>query len=204
MSEARSPSMQPSHPDPLTDRLPPDHNRDEVETSEAPFQSITLPSGIPNPSAIGAASAPYAQTGPEARDLDGVAEKSSVTAGHAGTGLQKADMSVEKEALGIVPTSSISKSSEKEKHTKDDENVSEKPKKKGIFGRKKKDQTVVETNATGLKEKAEVPPVSLFTLYRYHTKMERTANVLGLILAAAAGATQPLMVRSGLEFWACR
>lgn len=36
-------------------------------------------------------------------------------------------------------------------------------------------------------------PVSIFQLYRFHTPMEKLLNVGALVLAAAAGATQPLM-----------
>nr|ODN89989.1 ATP-binding cassette, subfamily B (MDR/TAP), member 1 [Cryptococcus depauperatus CBS 7841] len=38
-----------------------------------------------------------------------------------------------------------------------------------------------------------LPPVSLFALFRYSTVLERVAMIIGLFLAVAAGATQPLM-----------
>jgi hypothetical protein len=40
-------------------------------------------------------------------------------------------------------------------------------------------------------------PVSIFQLYRFHTPTEKMLNVLALVLAAAAGATQPLMTYVG-------
>ena len=187
---SRAPEMQPNHPDPLVDRIP-SRTSDKVETSEAPFQSIALPSGIPNPSAIGAASAPYAQTGPEAQDVQHVAEKSGSTVPAVGANMVKADMSIEKEALGIQPSSSSRSTSSEKIDEKDVAGKTGTTKKKGFFSRKKKDETIVDA---GPKEKAEVPPVSLFTLYRYHTKIEVLVNILGLFMAIAAGATQPLMV----------
>lgn len=201
---SHEPEMQPHHRDPLTDR-PPRETSDEVSTSEAPFQAIALPQGIPNPSAVGAASAPYAQTGPEAREVGQVAEKSGsvVPQTGVGAGTVKADMSIEKEALGIQAASSRSTRSNSNSEKVDEkaglktdtetEPQTKNQKKKGLFSRKKKDETIVDASSAE-KEKAQIPPVGLFTLYRYHTGLERLLNVLGLVLAAAAGATQPLMV----------
>jgi ATP-binding cassette subfamily B (MDR/TAP) protein 1 len=62
--------------------------------------------------------------------------------------------------------------------------------KRSLFSRKNKD-TVIKTPTA--EDKNKVPPVSLFALYRYHTPLEKTINLVGLFMAIAAGATQPLM-----------
>ncbi|KAG8805530.1 GTPase-activating protein, partial [Serendipita sp. 399] len=43
------------------------------------------------------------------------------------------------------------------------------------------------------KAKDAPPPVSTFQLYRFHTKLENTLNIIGIFLAIASGAAQPLM-----------
>ncbi|KAG8776067.1 GTPase-activating protein, partial [Serendipita sp. 398] len=43
------------------------------------------------------------------------------------------------------------------------------------------------------KEKDAPPPVSMFQLYRFSTRLEIIFNLIGLVLAIASGATQPLM-----------
>lgn len=41
--------------------------------------------------------------------------------------------------------------------------------------------------------KEEIPTIGLFKLWHYATPLETTLNIIGLVLAAGAGATQPLM-----------
>ena len=179
---SRAPEMQPTDPSPLIDRIP-SRMSDKVDRNadaEAPYESVALPVGIPNPSAIGAATAPHAHLAPA--DDPGVQET------------RRADMDVEKAALGLQPSSSMSTDSDAL-----DEKAS-KPKKKGLFSRSKKDSTMVDATIT---DKPQIPPVPLFTLYRYHTKKEITMNLLGLVLAAAAGATQPLMTLIFGKSWPC-
>lgn len=52
------------------------------------------------------------------------------------------------------------------------------------------DGKVIDAKSTGAKEKDEHPPVGLFTMFRYATPFEMMLNVIGLVLAAGAGATQ--------------
>ena len=66
--------------------------------------------------------------------------------------------------------------------TSDSESTNEKS-----SGRGKKSKKAKKTKETGPK------PVSIFQLYRFHTPMEKLLNIGALVLAAAAGATQPLM-----------
>jgi hypothetical protein len=54
-------------------------------------------------------------------------------------------------------------------------------------GRGKKSKKAKKTKEAGVK------PVSIFQLYRFHTPAEKAMNIGALVLAAAAGATQPLM-----------
>lgn len=175
--------MQPNDPSPLVDRIPSrmSEKAERDADPEAPYESVALPVGIPNPSAIGAATAPHAHLAP-AND-QGVQET------------HRADMDVEKAALGLQPSSSGSTDSNAL-----DEKAGNKPKKKGLFSRSKKDSTAVDATIT---DKPQIPPVPLFTLYRYHTKKEITMNLLGLVLAAAAGATQPLMTLIFGKFRPC-
>ena len=66
--------------------------------------------------------------------------------------------------------------------TSDSESTNEKSTRRG-----KKSKKVKKAKETGPK------PVSIFQLYRFHTPMEKLLNIGALVLAAAAGATQPLM-----------
>jgi ATP-binding cassette subfamily B (MDR/TAP) protein 1 len=64
------------------------------------------------------------------------------------------------------------------------------PKKRGGFFSKKKEKKEMgeEKDASDF-----VKPVPFFSLYRYSTKFEIIMNIIGLVLAAAAGAAAPLM-----------
>ncbi|ORX41151.1 multidrug resistance protein 1 [Kockovaella imperatae] len=68
-------------------------------------------------------------------------------------------------------------------------------KKKGFsFGKSRKAKEAAEKkNSEKEEELAAIPPVGFFKLYRFATPLERTFNIIGVILAAAAGAAQPLM-----------
>jgi hypothetical protein len=66
--------------------------------------------------------------------------------------------------------------------------------KKYKFGRKKEqgDEEVHEEKKHDV-IKHQPKPVGLFTLFRYSTRTEIVVDIIGLVLAAAAGAAQPLM-----------
>lgn len=61
-------------------------------------------------------------------------------------------------------------------------------KKRGLFGRKSKDAVVDPKD-----KKDDLPQVGLFQLFRFSTRFEVFLMIIGLVLAVAAGATQPLM-----------
>lgn len=75
------------------------------------------------------------------------------------------------------------------------EKQSELPKKKGLsFMKRKKAKDAAEKKGKGKEDEMNsLPPVSVFALFRFATPFEVFLNFLGLFLAAAAGATQPLM-----------
>lgn len=66
-------------------------------------------------------------------------------------------------------------------------------KKKGFFARRKAKDESDKKDKEKEKEAAALPPVGFTALFRYATPFELFLNALGLFLAAAAGATQPLM-----------
>jgi ATP-binding cassette subfamily B (MDR/TAP) protein 1 len=66
-------------------------------------------------------------------------------------------------------------------------------KKKGFFARRKAKAESDKKDKEKEAEAAALPPVGFTALFRYATKFELFLNALGLFLAAAAGATQPLM-----------
>jgi len=62
------------------------------------------------------------------------------------------------------------------------------------FGRKRKTQDEEEKKAKEKEDEAnKIKPVGVFQLFRYATPFETTFNIIGLILAVASGAAQPLM-----------
>ncbi|TXT11166.1 hypothetical protein VHUM_01917 [Vanrija humicola] len=63
-------------------------------------------------------------------------------------------------------------------------------KKRFAFGKKKKAE---DSDGKDKKDDNTPKPVGFFRLFRFATKFELTLNIIGLVLAAAAGATQPLM-----------
>lgn len=104
-------------------------------------------------------------------------------------GFEKADMQAEHMAIQKEnPLNHISADGNREKPA---ESQVTKKKKKGLFGRKAKDDSVAVK--TKQEEKPKEPTVSLLTLYRYHTPLEKLANIFGVLLAIAAGAALPLM-----------
>ena len=68
-------------------------------------------------------------------------------------------------------------------------------KKKGFhFGKSRKAKAEAEKKSEQKEqEAAAIPPVGFLKLWRFATGPERILNIIGLILAAAAGAAQPLM-----------
>lgn len=76
--------------------------------------------------------------------------------------------------------------------------VDEKPvstgRKRYRFGKtNKSEQVAVPADEKGSLKNDHVKPVGVFTLFRYATRTELLLNLVGLVLAAAAGAGQPLM-----------
>jgi ATP-binding cassette subfamily B (MDR/TAP) protein 1 len=62
------------------------------------------------------------------------------------------------------------------------------------FRKSRKDADTQNTKSKQKEEEANaLPPVGILELFRFSTPTERALNILGLLLAAAAGATQPLM-----------
>lgn len=192
------------------------HTQDD---SEGQSQPLAIPQGVPYPSIIGSGADPNPagatdgryQQGidsngtlphptssdlPEERaipsrqvqnqalmaDNEGLADTSlqfeKQTRPHARDGSHSVNMSLSEKPTRRVSNSATSSSDA----DSTDEKKKGGKKKKGKKGKKAKAE-----KTTGPK------PVSIFQLYRFHTPMEKLLNVLALVLAAAAGATQPLM-----------
>lgn len=190
------------------------HTQDDPEGQSRP---LAVPQGVPYPSIIGAGADPNpagaidgrSQQGidsngtlphstssdmPEERaipsrevqnqalmaDHEGLGDTSlhfeKQTPPHARDGSHSVNMSISEKPTRRVSNSATSSS--------DADSTDEKKKKKD--GKKKGKKAKAE-KTTGPK------PVSIFQLYRFHTPTEKLLNVLALVLAAAAGATQPLM-----------
>lgn len=78
-------------------------------------------------------------------------------------------------------------------HSSSSTSTAAEPKKKHFsFGRKKKDEEDKKSKEKE-DEANKVPAVGIFQLYRFSKPQEIIFNIIGLVLAAASGATQPLM-----------
>ncbi|WVR08476.1 hypothetical protein IAU60_005531 [Kwoniella sp. DSM 27419] len=66
-------------------------------------------------------------------------------------------------------------------------------KKKSFFARRKAKDTEDKKSKEKEKEAETIPPVSLFALFRFSTGLEIVSMLIGILLAIAAGAAQPLM-----------
>lgn len=174
----RSTDMQPlDKTNPIVDSPTPPLQEAE-HRSEAPEPMMALPEGVPNPSTVGNLAVPAPLT------MASTSEEKETPS------LMKVDPEDEKAALGLRTS----------KETQSDDTltqVGEKPKskKRRWFGKKSKDETTVDASSdkNDGEGKEKAPTVSLFALYKYHTKLEIILNICGLVMAIAAGATQPLM-----------
>lgn len=81
-----------------------------------------------------------------------------------------------------------------EKHSKHSTEPTGKAK-RNPFWKKKKDETGDERDADGEKKKVEaaVKPVPMWKMFRFATPFELFLNAIGVVLAIAVGAAQPLM-----------
>ncbi|OCF58535.1 ATP-binding cassette, subfamily B (MDR/TAP), member 1 [Kwoniella mangroviensis CBS 10435] len=135
----------------------------------------TIPGGIPFPTTMGATVAPPP---PPVLPLSHGSHGSS-----SGSASAVINEKPEKREGSIGEDSSSSTS---EKHPES--------KKKGLFARSKKNKEIDEKKSKEKEDEANLlPPVSFFALFRFSTPLEMVGMVIGLILAVAAGAAQPLM-----------
>ncbi|ORY35855.1 multidrug resistance protein 1 [Naematelia encephala] len=103
---------------------------------------------------------------------------------------------------GVTATPSLASEKRPSLRSSADSNLKQKqvvaaptPKKRRLpFSKRKKELDTEEKKAKQKEDEANaIPPVGMFQLFRFATPFERFCDVIGLILAAAAGATQPLM-----------
>ncbi|WVQ95699.1 hypothetical protein IAU59_002798 [Kwoniella sp. CBS 9459] len=128
-------------------------------------EAQNLPTGILYPSAMGSMGAPPV-----------VPVEPTTTTSH----------SLSPSSTASTPTN------EKEKRLASS-SASGKKEKKSFFGKKKDKDTEAKKNKEKEDEANLLPPVSMFALFRFQTPLEVFFMIIGLILAAAAGASQPLM-----------
>jgi ATP-binding cassette subfamily B (MDR/TAP) protein 1 len=156
----------------------------EGEKTLALQEGSAVSTGIPYPSATGA------MTIPPAVPLPSTAVAEAATA--------EPSSSSEKMILAH-PTSTrsgASETSEKPRRTSTTSSglVGEKHPKKKRWGKSKKDKEEEAKKSKQKEAEADaLPPIGFFQLFRFHKTHELIFNFIGLFLAAAAGATQPLM-----------
>lgn len=166
------------------------NNEQELARTEL----TALPVGIPLPSAIANLHAPApatTSTSPStAPTLHASSSSSSDSIAHQ-KNLRGEDAKVAAQLAAEREKLAPSTDGFSEKTT---ESISEKPKKKSFFSRRKAKDTEEKKGKQKEEELSSLPPVKLFALFRFATKFEIVLNIIGLILAAAAGAAQPLYV----------
>jgi hypothetical protein len=183
---------------------------------EGQSRPLAVPQGVPYPSIIGAGADPNPAGATDGRNQQGI-DSNGTLPHHTSSDMPEEraipSREVQNQALmadreGLADTS-LQFEKQNPTHARDGSHsvnmsISEKPtrrvsnsatsssdadstdeKKKG--SKKKKGKKAKTEKTTGPK------PVSIFQLYRFHTPTEKLLNVLALVLAAAAGATQPLM-----------
>lgn len=146
------------------------------------------PVGIPLPGAIGSLHAPPPVTSTSTSTAPTLHATSSASSDDH-PNLKGEDAQVAAQLASQKKESPFS-TDLSEKHAA---SVSEKPKKRGFFARKKDKDAAAKKGKDKEDELNTLPPVSLFALFRFATKFEIMLDIIGLFLAAAAGATQPLM-----------
>jgi ATP-binding cassette subfamily B (MDR/TAP) protein 1 len=161
----------------------------ENERELARTELTALPVGIPLPSAMSNLHAPppvtssSTSTAPTLHPSSSGSDTNSIS-----NKLQGEDAKI---AAQIAATREKAPSSSDDISEKHPESASEKPK-KGFFARRKAKDKADKKSKEKEGELNALPPVKLFALWRFATKFEAVLNVIGLILAAAAGAAQPL------------
>jgi ATP-binding cassette subfamily B (MDR/TAP) protein 1 len=187
---------------PVRDVEPSDDSAAAAAAASA--QASALPTGVPFPSGIPAPSAPvpatalasYA-TGPSARDPHSRSDSSSSSsrapstpgnddekvAAQLAAEARAADMAL---ATKEKPTSSSASASTLAKPSSADKSL-------GFFARRKAKAAEAKKAKEKEAEADALPPVGLFKMFRYATRLEVVFMLIGLVFAAAAGATQPLM-----------
>ncbi|WWD08398.1 hypothetical protein V865_006510 [Kwoniella europaea PYCC6329] len=164
-----NPAHQPSADNVITE------NTVENEKFNLNQDTKTIPGGIPFPTTMGATVAP-----PPPPVLPLSHESHGSSSGSASAVIN------EKPGKRKGSIGEDSSSSTNEKHPQS--------KKKGLFARSKKNKEIDEKKSKEKEDEANLlPPVSFFALFRFSTPLEMVGMVIGLILAVAAGAAQPLM-----------
>ncbi|WVW81061.1 hypothetical protein I302_103052 [Kwoniella bestiolae CBS 10118] len=174
--------IDPSHPRPDSPSNPAHHpSATEAETNEIVDNEKTnlnqdtkaIPGGVPFPTTLGTTIAAPAPVPPMAP----LSNNSSTRSASGEKPGKRRDSNDDEDT---------SSSSNNEKHVQ---------KKKGFsFSKSKKSKEVSAKKSKQKEDEANLlPPVSFFSLFRFSKPLEIVGMILGLILAVAAGAAQPLM-----------
>lgn len=170
---------------------------------ESQSTAAALPTGVPFPSSIPAPAPPI--TANEIQNVD--SRPSSPTQSRSGSGSSGAGDEDEKVAAQLAAEARERAQLQKDKEGASKEKSSSDAsassssivkqdgsgKKLGFFARRKAKAEADKKSKDKEDEANALPPVGLFAMFRFATRTEIILNMIGLVFAAAAGATQPLM-----------
>jgi ATP-binding cassette subfamily B (MDR/TAP) protein 1 len=149
---------------------------DEQELART--ELTALPVGIPLPSAISNLTAPPPATTATTSTTPSTAPTLNASSSSSSDSIQH-----EKNLSGEDAKIAAQLAAEKEKLA---------PSKKSFFSRRKAKDAEEKKGKQKEDELSSLPPIKLFALFRFATKFEIMLDIIGIILAAAAGAAQPL------------